>query len=68
MRYALLCLGLLAFAPAARAGGSVDANAEAQKVADGFIAAVELCGNELAQHFPPRESRIGKLPDRVYVI
>ncbi|HET9717585.1 MAG TPA: TPM domain-containing protein [Pseudolabrys sp.] len=38
------------------------------RIADGFIAAVELCGNELAQHFPPRESRIGKLPDRVYVI
>ena len=38
------------------------------RVADGFIAAIELCGNELAQHFPQTHSGPGKLPDRLYVI
>ena len=37
-------------------------------VADGFVAAIELCGKELAQHFPPTHGSRGKLPDRLYVI
>jgi putative membrane protein len=38
------------------------------RVADGFIAAIELCGNELASHFPETDSGRSKLPDRLFVI
>jgi putative membrane protein len=44
------------------------AHAREERVADGFIAAIELCGKELAQHFPPARDSRGKLPDRLYVI
>jgi len=37
-------------------------------VVDGFIAAIELCGNELAKHFPPTDSNRNELPDRIYLI
>jgi len=38
------------------------------RIADGFVAAIEACGNELARHFPRGEGSRGKLPDRIYVI
>jgi putative membrane protein len=44
------------------------AHAREDRVVDGFIAAIELCGKELAQHFPPTHDTRGKLPDRLYVI
>ena len=44
------------------------AHAREDRVADGFIVAIELCGNELAQHFPRTDDNRGKLPDRLYVI
>jgi len=44
------------------------AHAREDRVVDGFIAAIELCGKELAQHFPPTHDARGKLPDRLYVI
>jgi putative membrane protein len=41
-------------------------------IADGFIAAIERCGNVLAAHFPPPAGEAGKerseLPDRIYLI
>ena len=37
-------------------------------VGDGFIAAVERCGDLLAAHFPPRPDGSSELPDRNYVI
>jgi putative membrane protein len=37
-------------------------------VADGFISAVEICGSELAKHFPPTDINRNELPDRIYVI
>jgi putative membrane protein len=38
------------------------------RIADGFVAAVDLCGNELARNFPPVEGTRNELPDRVYLI
>jgi putative membrane protein len=57
--------------PQARWQAAVDAliaHAREDRIADGFIAAIELCGKELAQHFPPTHDSRGKLPDRLYVI
>jgi putative membrane protein len=38
------------------------------RIADGFITAIEECGNKLAQHFPRIESSSDELPDRIYLI
>jgi putative membrane protein len=57
--------------PQSRWQAAVDvliAHAREDRVADGFIVAIELCGNELAQHFPRTGADRGKLPDRLYVI
>ncbi|HET6378935.1 MAG TPA: hypothetical protein VFG05_11620 [Methylocella sp.] len=40
--------------------------AKAGEIAEGFILAVEICGRQLAEHFPPGGG--GELPDRIYVI
>lgn len=37
-------------------------------ISDGFIAAVNLCGNKLATHFPRDEARRDELPNRIYLI
>lgn len=37
-------------------------------IADGFIAAIEMCGEELARHFPPTDSSRNEFPDRIYLI
>lgn len=37
-------------------------------IADGFITAVDLCGAELAKHFPRTAADREELPDRIYVI
>jgi putative membrane protein len=38
------------------------------RIADGFVAAIDLCGSELARHFPRTEASRGELPDRIYLI
>jgi putative membrane protein len=38
------------------------------RIADGFIAAIALCGNELAAHFPRTEGSRDELPNRIYLI
>ena len=38
------------------------------RIADGFIAAISLCGNELAKHFPRTTTSNNVLPDRIYLI
>ena len=51
--------------------GAVDALVEHMRdgrVADGFIAAIDACGNELARHFPQAAGNRNELPDRIYVI
>jgi putative membrane protein len=37
-------------------------------IAQGFIIAVEKCGQVLTQHFPPEPEQEDQLPDRIYVI
>jgi putative membrane protein len=38
------------------------------RIADGFVAAIDLCGNELGKHFPRTEASRGERPDRIYLI
>jgi len=38
------------------------------RIADGFVAAIDLCGNELAKHCPRTEASHDELPDRIYLI
>jgi putative membrane protein len=42
--------------------------AREDRIADGFIAAINMCGNELAKHFPRTETSRNELPDRIYLI
>jgi putative membrane protein len=43
-------------------------HARKDDIADGFIAAIGLCGTELTKHFPRTAPMSEELPDRVYVI
>jgi putative membrane protein len=38
------------------------------RIADGFIAAIELCGNELAAHFPLTATSRDELPNKIYLV
>ena len=38
------------------------------RIADGFVAAIDLCGSELAKHYPRTEASRDQLPDRIYLI
>jgi putative membrane protein len=38
------------------------------RIADGFTAAIDTCGEVLATHFPASERNLDELPDRIYVI
>jgi putative membrane protein len=38
------------------------------RIADGFVAAIELCGRELVQNFPRTTDTRDELPDRIYLI
>jgi putative membrane protein len=38
------------------------------RIAEGFIAAIEKCGEELAKHFPHTTVGRNELPDRIYLI
>jgi putative membrane protein len=44
------------------------AHARQDRIADGFLAAIDLCEKELAKHFPPRGPKEEELPDRIYLI
>jgi putative membrane protein len=38
------------------------------RIADGFVTAVERCGDKLAANFPRAGASVDGLPDRIYVI
>ena len=38
------------------------------RIADGYIAAIDICGSVLARHFPASKVDSDELPDRIYVI
>ena len=63
--------GIAARVPRAQWQGAVDAlvaHMREGKVADGFIAAVGICGEVLATHFPSSGGGGDELPDRIYLI
>jgi putative membrane protein len=44
------------------------AHAREGHIANGFVAAINLCGLELASHFPRTEATRNELPDQIYLI
>ncbi len=63
--------GIAARVPASEWQAAVDAliaHTRDGRIADGFISAVDLCGNALARHFPRTETSRDELPDRIYLI
>ena len=63
--------GIAARVPQPEWQGAVDAlvsHMRDGRIADGFIAAINLSGNELATHFPRTEASRDELPNRIYLI
>jgi putative membrane protein len=63
--------GISQCVPQARWQAAVDtliAHIRSDRVADGFVAAIEICGDELAAHFPRTNTSRDELPDRIYLI
>lgn len=44
------------------------AHAREDRIADGFIAAIERCGKVLADNFPPDDTNRDELRDRIYLV
>jgi putative membrane protein len=63
--------GIAAHVPQSEWQGAIDAlvaHMRDGRIADGFIAAIDVCGNGLARHFPRNGASRDELPDRVYLI
>jgi putative membrane protein len=63
--------GIAARVPQAQWQSAVDAlvaHMRDARIADGFVAAIDICANELAAHFPRTESPQDELPNRIYLI
>ena len=63
--------GIAARVPQADWQAAIDAliaHMREERIAEGFIAAIELCGEKLVQHFPRTETKRDELPDRIYLI
>ena len=43
-------------------------HAREDRIADGFLAAIELCEKELAKNFPRTEPKEEELPNRIYLV
>lgn len=63
--------GIAARVPQAEWQAAVDAlvaHMRDGRIADGFVTAIDLCGEKLATHFPRAAASGDELPDRIYVI
>ena len=63
--------GIAARVPQAEWQAAVDAlvaHMRDGRIADGFVTAIDLCGEKLATHFPRAATSGDELPDRIYVI
>ena len=63
--------GISSRVPQSEWQGAVDAlvdHMRSDKIADGFIVAIERCGRALEAHFPRTGASRDELPDRIYVI
>jgi len=63
--------GIASRVPQSEWQGAVDAlvaHMSGGRIADGFIAAIDVCGKVLATHFPKAEASRDELPDRIYLI
>jgi putative membrane protein len=63
--------GIAAHVPQAEWQAAIDAlvaHMRDGRIADGFITAIDLCGNKLAEHFPRTAAGSAALPDRIYLI
>jgi putative membrane protein len=72
-RYARIIVGdeMSARVPKAQWQAAVDAliaHMRDGRIADGFVAAIDLCGSELAKHYPRTDASRNELPDRIYLI
>ena len=63
--------GIAARVPQTQWQGAVDAlvaHMRDGRIADGFVAAIDICAGELAVHFPRAEAAQDELPNRIYLI
>lgn len=63
--------GIAARVPQAEWQAAVDvlvAHMRDGRIADGFMTAIDVCGEKLATHFPRAATGSDELPDRIYVI
>lgn len=63
--------GIAARVPQSEWQAAVDAlvaHVREDRIADGFVAAIDLCGKELAVHFPRTGPKRGELTDRIYLV
>jgi putative membrane protein len=63
--------GIAARVPQSEWQAAVDvlvAHMRDNRIADGFVTAIEVCGQKLARHFPRTETSQDQLPDRIYLI
>jgi putative membrane protein len=63
--------GIAALVPQSEWQAAVDAliaHMRDGRIADGFVAAIDVCGNKLAKHFPRNTASTDVLPDRIYLI
>jgi putative membrane protein len=63
--------GIAAHVPQAEWQGAIDAlvaHMSGGRIADGFAAAIDVCGRVLETHFPHTATSRDELPDRIYLI
>jgi putative membrane protein len=63
--------GVASRVPQSHWQGAVDALVDHMRdgrIVDGFLTAIDRCGNVLASHFPRNEASDDELPDRIYLI